>query len=68
MAREFKAVRALGLMSGTSMDGIDAALIETDGVDIVRTGAALTRDYDPSFRARLAAVIAGRDDPRLRLL
>ena len=27
-------VRALGLMSGTSMDGVDLALIETDGVTI----------------------------------
>lgn len=63
MAGEFKPVLALGLMSGTSMDGVDAALIETDGGDIVRPAAALTRPYDPSFRARLAALIAGRDDP-----
>ena len=31
-----KLMRALGLMSGTSLDGIDVALIETDGESQVR--------------------------------
>ena len=32
-------LRAIGLMSGTSMDGIDAALLETDGErEIARLG------------------------------
>lgn len=30
---------AIGLMSGTSMDGIDAALVKTDGKDIVERGS-----------------------------
>ncbi len=29
---------AIGLMSGTSMDGIDVALIRTDGENIVERG------------------------------
>ena len=29
-------LRAIGLMSGTSMDGIDMACIETDGATAVR--------------------------------
>ncbi|MGB4106545.1 MAG: anhydro-N-acetylmuramic acid kinase [Alphaproteobacteria bacterium] len=31
-----KVYRAIGLMSGTSLDGVDAALLETDGHDFVR--------------------------------
>ena len=27
-------IKAIGMMSGTSLDGVDAALIETDGVDL----------------------------------
>ncbi len=37
-----KTMRAIGLMSGTSMDGIDVALIETDGEDVVERGPAHT--------------------------
>ncbi len=53
----FKPLRVVGLMSGTSMDGIDAAYLETDGESIVEQGAAATVPYGPAFRARLAAFI-----------
>jgi len=46
-------MRALGLMSGTSMDGIDAALIETDGVDVHWLGPAATFPFDAPMRALL---------------
>lgn len=52
-----RSYRALGLMSGTSLDGIDAALIETDGESIARLGETLTLEYDPGFRTRLRAVL-----------
>ena len=53
---------AIGLMSGTSMDGVDAALVITDGRDRVETGPALTIPYNDGFRARLRAAIQGTGD------
>jgi anhydro-N-acetylmuramic acid kinase len=48
-----KMMRALGLMSGTSMDGIDVALIETDGEDVVKRGPSMTFPYSAETRQRL---------------
>lgn len=45
-------------MSGTSMDGIDVALIDTDGEDIVSRGASMTVPYAPEMRRLLVAAIA----------
>jgi anhydro-N-acetylmuramic acid kinase len=46
-------MRVIGLMSGTSLDGVDAALLETDGEHVVRPGRALTLPYPDSLRAAL---------------
>ena len=51
--------RALGLMSGTSLDGIDLAIIDTDGRDRVVSGPTATIPYDPEFRERLRGVLGG---------
>src|SRR5690606_1993174 len=48
-----QAIWAIGLMSGTSCDGVDAALIRTDGVTIAEFGPALTVPYASAFRAQL---------------
>jgi anhydro-N-acetylmuramic acid kinase len=45
-----KLYAALGLMSGTSLDGIDVALIRTDGDDVVQRGPASTFPYAPEQR------------------
>jgi len=44
---------ALGLMSGTSLDGVDAAFLETDGQRIVRLGPSLCLDYSDADKATL---------------
>lgn len=50
-------MRALGLMSGTSMDGISVAVIETDGVDKVVRGPAQTFPYNTEQRAVIAGAV-----------
>lgn len=49
---------ALGLMSGTSRDGIDAALLLTDGEEIAEPKGFVTIAYEPDFQARLGAACA----------
>ncbi|TMJ29210.1 MAG: anhydro-N-acetylmuramic acid kinase, partial [Alphaproteobacteria bacterium] len=46
-------VRAIGLMSGTSLDGVDVALIETDGENIAGFGPTACRPYTPPERELL---------------
>ncbi|HEX4177643.1 MAG TPA: anhydro-N-acetylmuramic acid kinase [Rhizomicrobium sp.] len=49
--------KVIGLMSGTSLDGVDAALLETDGEEMVRPGPGLTLPYAPETRALLRAAL-----------
>jgi len=53
---------AIGLMSGTSMDGVDVAVIETDGETVFACGAASTTPYTDAVRNALLAV--ARDPAR----
>jgi anhydro-N-acetylmuramic acid kinase len=46
-------LRAIGLMSGTSMDGIDAAFLETDGNSRLTVGPHASTRYPPELRRTL---------------
>ncbi len=51
-------LKAIGLMSGTSMDGVDVAFIETDGEGVVRQGPSFFLAYGEADRALLRAALA----------
>jgi anhydro-N-acetylmuramic acid kinase len=48
---------ALGTMSGTSLDGVDAALLRTDGHDILAFGDTAYRPYSDDERRTLRAAL-----------
>ena len=50
-------VIAIGVISGTSMDGIDVALIKSDGLRFVEAGPGATFAYPAATRARLRDII-----------
>jgi anhydro-N-acetylmuramic acid kinase len=50
-------MRVIGLMSGTSLDGVDAAWLDTDGETVARTGRSLTLPYDDALRADLRRLL-----------
>lgn len=50
-------LRVLGLMSGTSLDGVDAAVLETDGVTIRAFGPTAYRPYTDAERTTLRAAL-----------
>ncbi|AUH34883.1 anhydro-N-acetylmuramic acid kinase [Paracoccus tegillarcae] len=55
-------IRALGMMSGTSLDGVDAAIIETDGVRIGSFGRSAYRAYSDNEAAVLHGALGQWQD------
>ncbi|RAI00633.1 anhydro-N-acetylmuramic acid kinase [Acuticoccus sediminis] len=49
--------RVVGVISGTSMDGVDVALLETDGVSVFARGPSATVPYTSADRALIRAAM-----------
>lgn len=56
-------LRVLGAMSGTSLDGVDAAVIETDGVSVFAFAASAYRPYSEPEQAVLRMALGQWDGP-----
>lgn len=52
-----RAIWALGAMSGTSLDGVDAAMLQTDGETVLEFGPHAFRPYTPDEQAALRAAL-----------
>ncbi len=58
-------VRALGAMSGTSLDGVDAAVVVTDGREILGFGESLYRAYSDEERTLLRRALGRWHGPEV---
>ena len=55
MQGKLEALWVLGTMSGTSLDGVDAAMVLTDGVKVLEFGPSAYRPYTEAERATIRA-------------
>lgn len=57
-----KVYTVIGLMSGTSLDGVDAALIRTDGENHIETVDFITIPYEDTLRDAIRACLGKKED------
>lgn len=62
MAAKFPILWAIGMMSGTSLDGVDAALIKTDGLQVFETGPHITVPFEDELYQELHGAVHGKGD------
>lgn len=61
-----KRLTCIGMMSGTSLDGIDVALVETDGESVLTRGPSQTVTYLPEQRSLLRQALSDAIGVRAR--
>lgn len=65
------AYKVLGLASGSSLDGVNASIITTDGIDIFSYGRTFDIPYDENMRESLRHMqknfVSMNDDEKLRI-
>ena len=62
-----KPLTAIGMMTGTSFDGIDAAIIRTNGEKIDEIGHTEVMDYSDEFRQKIRSLLNKKIDIKLFL-
>lgn len=62
MAAKHPAIWTIGLMSGTSLDGVDAALVKTNGQQVLEVGPFITRPFDDTLYNALYEAVHMRGD------
>lgn len=67
MSSPRKSLTAIGMMTGTSFDGIDASIIQTDGSNIEKIGVNKSLYYDDKFRKKIRLLLSKKLDPELLL-
>ena len=59
-----KIYTAIGLMSGTSLDGVDASIIRSDGEKLIEIKKNLYLAYDSDFKKKLNNFIKSADSKK----
>lgn len=56
---KYNFLNILGLMTGTSMDGIDISLVKTNGLDLIRLNQNYYHEYDSGIKRKLTEILNG---------